>query len=355
MTDVQASLEEYRDVREALERAVLPLATSVDGRRFSFQISLHELELEAGGYVTLEGGGRPRLGQVLSLELRDRDADAARACPQVRIRAGHGEGVVLDGDGRPFHDAAVRRPQPDEVGAWLDRDPPDASVARRGRALARARRAGPARRRRLRAPHVPVRPIGLRQDLLAGRPAGAAPDGDEPARGRARPELGLRAARRAARGDADPERARALRCRGRARSRSGAARTAPIAIRVRFRELSPAHQAALLRLDPLADREEYAELTALLEDESIRSLEDLEHARPTRSGSAHATSASSAGASGRGARASRWSRSSRTRTGLAAWSWTWARWARARSRRSRRAPCSSGSGAAGPRASRSRS
>ena len=45
---------------------------------------------------------------------------------------------------------------------------------------------------------------------------------------------------------------------------------------MRFRELSPAYQAALLRLDPLADREEYAELTELLEDERIRSLADLE-------------------------------------------------------------------------------
>ena len=48
---------------------------------------------------------------------------------------------------------------------------------------------------------------------------------------------------------------------------------------MRFRELSPAHQAALLRLDPLADREEYAQLTALLEDESIGSVEELEHAQ----------------------------------------------------------------------------
>ena len=50
------------------------------------------------------------------------------------------------------------------------------------------------------------------------------------------------------------------------------------AIRVRFRELSPALQAAVLRLDPLADREEYAELTALVEDERIRSLSDFDKA-----------------------------------------------------------------------------
>ena len=51
---------------------------------------------------------------------------------------------------------------------------------------------------------------------------------------------------------------------------------------MRFRELSPAQQAALLRLDPLADREEYAELAALVEDERIRSLEDLERSLQTR-------------------------------------------------------------------------
>jgi DNA helicase HerA-like ATPase len=47
------------------------------------------------------------------------------------------------------------------------------------------------------------------------------------------------------------------------------------AIRVRFRDLSPVHQAGLLRLDPLGDRAEYGELLALVEDESIGSLEDL--------------------------------------------------------------------------------
>jgi DNA helicase HerA-like ATPase len=51
--------------------------------------------------------------------------------------------------------------------------------------------------------------------------------------------------------------------------------TGPDRIRVRFRDLSTAHRAAALRLDPLTDRGEYAELTDLLEDDSVRSLEDL--------------------------------------------------------------------------------
>jgi hypothetical protein len=56
--------------------------------------------------------------------------------------------------------------------------------------------------------------------------------------------------------------------------RSGA--SGPRPIRVRMRDLSAAQQAAMLRLDPLAEREEYAELIALIEDERIRGLEDFE-------------------------------------------------------------------------------
>jgi hypothetical protein len=46
MADVNASLEKYRGMREALEAPLLPLATSVDGRRFDFQGSIHGLDLE---------------------------------------------------------------------------------------------------------------------------------------------------------------------------------------------------------------------------------------------------------------------------------------------------------------------
>ena len=85
--------------------------------------------------------------------------------------------------------------------------------------------------------------------------------------------------------------------------RSGATGSAPI--RVRFRELSPAQQAALLRLDPLADREEYAELTALVEDERVRSLQDLEQVESQALKLGRGTWASIAGTSGPAPRASR--------------------------------------------------
>lgn len=54
-------LETFRETRRNLEASVLPLATSVDGRRFSFQASLHGLQMEVGGYVVLDGGGTARL------------------------------------------------------------------------------------------------------------------------------------------------------------------------------------------------------------------------------------------------------------------------------------------------------
>jgi hypothetical protein len=75
MGDVEAALEEYRDVREALERAVLP---------------------------------------------QSQEATVPGLAP-VRSRVGSGGGVMLEGDGRPLHDAVVRTAAPEEVGAWLDR------------------------------------------------------------------------------------------------------------------------------------------------------------------------------------------------------------------------------------------
>jgi hypothetical protein len=273
MSDVQASLEEYRGVREALETAVLPLATSVDGRRFRFQTTLHGLELEAGGYVLLEGRGSSRLGQVLSLELRSEDATGP-GLPQVRIRVGSGEGVVLEGDGRPFHDAVVRTARPEEVGAWLDHIRPERPALEVGElVLARG---------------VPLRldagGFG-RHTFLCGQSG----SGKTYALGVLLERLLMATSLRVVVLDPNSDYVRlgesregadasgAERFASVARSvavRSGA--TGPAPIRVRFRDLSPAQQAALLRLDPLADREEYAELTVLVEDERIRSLEDLD-------------------------------------------------------------------------------
>jgi uncharacterized protein len=272
MGDVLAWLDEYRDVRAALERAVLPLATSVDGRRFSFQTTLHGLELEVGGYVTI-GSDSARLGQVLSLEL-DRDDAAAPGLPKLQIRVGRGEGVVLEGDGRSFHDAVVRMSRPDEVGAWLDRTQPERAALGVGE-LALARGV----------------PFGLdasgfgRHTFLCGQSG----SGKTYSLGVLLERLLMETSVRAVVLDPNSDYVRLGKMRDGAEEtvlerfasvadsvavRGGA--SGPASIRVRFRELSPSQQAALLRLDPLADREEYAELTALVEDETIRSLADLE-------------------------------------------------------------------------------
>ncbi|HEY7631315.1 MAG TPA: ATP-binding protein [Thermoleophilaceae bacterium] len=269
MADVQESLEQYRSIREQFERAVLPLATSVDGRRFSLQASLHDLELEAGGYVMLEGAGASRLGQVLSLELQSMDV-ATPELPQVRIRAATGEGVVLDGDGHTFHDATMRLARPDEVAAWLDRIRPDRAELEVGELTLE-----------------PGVPAGLdaggfgRHTFLCGQSGSGKtyslgvvlerllmatnlrvvvldPNSDYVRLGEVRKGV-----------DAGPYASAA----GTIAVRSGV--DGPGAIRVRFRELSQEQQAALLRLDPLTDRAEYAELTALVEDESIRSIADV--------------------------------------------------------------------------------
>ena len=67
---IERQLDSFRAARREIEASVLPLATSVDGRRFTFQASLYSLQLQVGGYAVLDdGGGVPRLGQVLALEM----------------------------------------------------------------------------------------------------------------------------------------------------------------------------------------------------------------------------------------------------------------------------------------------
>ena len=122
MTDL---VDSYRRAREELERSILPLATSVDGRRFTFQASLYELQFQTGGYVVLEAeDGDRQLGQVLTMRPESElapDLGIEGLNTGVRIRLALGEGVILDGDLRPFHDAMARPAESGEVRAWLER------------------------------------------------------------------------------------------------------------------------------------------------------------------------------------------------------------------------------------------
>ena len=51
---IDRQLDSFRAVRRDIEASVLPLATSVDGRRFTFQASLYSLQLQVGSYAVLD-------------------------------------------------------------------------------------------------------------------------------------------------------------------------------------------------------------------------------------------------------------------------------------------------------------
>jgi uncharacterized protein len=271
--DYLAELEEYRALREALEESILPLATSVDGRRFEYQASLHGLELEAGGYVTLDEGGETRLGQLLSLEMEQHEVSALDGRGRVLIRAARGEGTLLGGAGRPFHDARVRPAGAEEVSGWLARARPATARLEVGElALATGvpfalDAAGFGRHTFLcgQSGSGKTYSLGVLLERLlmetSLRVVVLDPNSDYVRLGEPRAETDAETAERYA-AAAGPVAVRS--------GTDGAGR-----IGIRIRELSPAQQAAMLRLDPVADREEYAELTALLEDERIRTLEDL--------------------------------------------------------------------------------
>jgi uncharacterized protein DUF87 len=270
---VESGLESFRDMRRDLEASVLPLATSVDGRRFTFQASLHDLQLRLGGYVVLGEGG---LGQVLSLDMEVREGtelalpapdDAAGGMrTQVPIRYASGQGVMVEGDGAPFHDALVRPAAPDEVRAWLERTrPPRAQLEIGELAL---------------APGVPctLDAGGFdRHTFLCGQSGSGKTYSLGVILERLLIETDLRVV------ILDPnsdfvrlhERREGVDEALAARYRGAAAGVVVPPVRLGLAELEPAAQTALLRLDPIADRDEHAELAALLAEERPPALEEL--------------------------------------------------------------------------------
>jgi hypothetical protein len=265
VTDLAGRLADYRELRSGIERAVLPLASSVDGFTFEVQASLHQLELRRGGYVVLTYDGVPRLGKVTDLRLVAADArdGSTGAGVDVRVRLATGEGVVLEQEGRPFHDAAVRPATPAEVRAWCD-----------GR---RRKGAGLVVGDLLHAPGVPAvldsggldrhtfmcgqsgsgktYSLGLLLErVLAGtslRVVVLDPNSDHVGLGRVRADADAGLAERYA---GVPPQVAVWRDDPRADH----------PLRLRFADLDTATQAAVLDLDPVRDREEYALLTELV-------------------------------------------------------------------------------------------
>jgi uncharacterized protein len=265
--------------RRTLEERIPSLATSVDGRRFSFQASLYGLALQPGSYVVLEDGPERQLGEVITLELArsgrdeivvDSGAESPPGAPVV-LRHAAGEGRLLGDGAAPFHDVVLRPATPSEVGEHLGASPSRHAQIELGELVL--------------APGVPLAldagGFG-RHTFLCGQSGSGKtyslgvvlerllletnlrivildPNSDFVRLGELRSDVDADTARRFA-GIQD---AIAVR-------RSGEG------LGLRFPELDPRLQAAVLRLDPIGDRDEYSELVALVEGVESLSLERLE-------------------------------------------------------------------------------
>jgi hypothetical protein len=285
MTDELAYTQrvgEFRATRERIERSILPLASSVDGRRFRFQASAYALPAQVGGYVVLEGTGGGRLAQITTLELEhdevgtlgfDGAEGAARVETRVIVRLARGSGALLEGEVAPFHDATVRAAAPGEVQAWLDR--------------------AAAPRARLQIGDL-VLAEGVPYSLDAGGfgrhtfLCGQSGSGKTYALGLILERLLLETDLRVVVLDPNSDYARMARVRkGTDRHLAKRYRTAaagvvvrrgtrgPGRLAVRIADLDPAVQAAMLRLDAVDDREEYAELISLVHDRHIGNVTEL--------------------------------------------------------------------------------
>jgi DNA helicase HerA-like ATPase len=222
--------------------------------------------LQAGGYVVLDDGESNRLGQILTVGLRHLEAGdpATTAGPRIPVvRAAGGDGAVLDGDFRPFHEASVRLAEPVEVRRWLETIRPRRATLEIGELL-----------------HAPGVPAALdaggfdRHTFLCGQSGSGKtyalglvierllletglrmvildPNSDYVRLAETRPSVDRAVAARYAQAVSDLSVWRAE-----------AAGEQPI--RLAFAELSPAAQAAILHLDPINDRAEYAALSAIL-------------------------------------------------------------------------------------------
>ena len=243
---------------------MLPLTTSIDGRSFSFQASLYDLEFRVGGYVMLTDGADEWLGQVMTLELgyvEDDGGDSLRG-PR-RVTAALGTGTVLVA-ARPFHNAVVERAMAAQVAAWLD-----AGGAPHG-SLDIGELAD--------VPGVPARLDAggfNRHTFLCGQSGSGKTYSLGVVLERLLTETELRVVVLDPNSDyvrladvrpgAESDTATRYRLAARQIKVRRAASTGGEPLRVRVSELGPDCRAALLQIDPVADREEYAALTELLE------------------------------------------------------------------------------------------
>jgi uncharacterized protein len=282
---IDRQLDTFRAARRDIEASVLPLATSLDGRRFTFQASLYALQLQVGGYAVLDDGGVPRLGQVLAIELDQQPGaeltlppgaeGAPEARTEVHIRYARGEGVIVDGDLTPFHDALIRVATETEVQAWQQRHAqPHAMLWLGDLALA----AG--------VPCLADARGFSRHTFLCGQSGSGKTYSLGVILERLLIETDLRVVvldpnsdfvrLDQLRSDADPVLAGRYQQAAHGVAVYSAHAGGDRRLRLHAAEVDPAAQAAALRLDPIADRDEYAALVGFLTGENTPTMEDLD-------------------------------------------------------------------------------
>jgi uncharacterized protein len=267
--------------RRELETSVVAAASSLDGRRFTFQCSVHGLELHAGGYVSIGG----RLGQVHAVELASAEggelaavvSEEVSGSTNVRIAIARGDGAVLEDGVRPFHDLPIEQADEATVVAWLERVRPQRASLDVGELVLQ---------------------LGVRFHLDAGGFdrhtffCGQSGSGKTYALGTVLEQLLLHTTLRIVildpnsdfvrlhevRNDVDDDlSSRYRRAVAGIVVRRGAP-AGPERLHVRFTDCDAEEQAAVLRLDPIRDREEYGVLVELLEtgfEDSDASAADL--------------------------------------------------------------------------------
>ncbi len=138
---LSGALAGFQQLRRRLEQAIVAGATSVDGRVFAYEAPVGSELVPPGGFVALVDGERRALGQVLDQQLVLRPGPVAAVTvdeeglggegslsmnANVRLRVIEGGGRILDGDGRPFVDAVLEPATADEVSAFFARAGSDA-------------------------------------------------------------------------------------------------------------------------------------------------------------------------------------------------------------------------------------
>ncbi len=263
---VSGQIAHYRNVREQIERSILPLATSVDGWTFEIQASLHHLTLKRGYYVALETESGVRLGQVTDVSMHSQRVDmpgASGSSSGVLVRVAVGTGLMLDAEGIPFHDASVRVAGPEELSGWFAETGHHRALLTIGELTA--------------APGVPAALDSggfNRHTFMCGQSGSGKTYSLGLLLERILAETSLRVVildpnsdyggLRRLRENADPVLAERYRpVLDQVAVWSGDP-DAEIPLRLRFAELSTAAQGAILELDPIGDREEFAALADLL-------------------------------------------------------------------------------------------